>query len=112
MRRPLCRMSVWLRTLFLCVILAAGAVDLAPPAWAQSPGASAGTSATPQGGDLDNSYEYATDPTSREPSATSRYLAGAAVVAGAFVVGVIAAGTAVGGLVAAGAAGWFYATMP
>jgi hypothetical protein len=95
----------------LCMMLAALALPLggmsAPAAWAQSAGT--GSSDT-----IDNSAEYAMDPTmpSRAPSTAATLLTGAAIVGGAFVVGVAALGTATGGLLAAGAAAMLYATMP
>jgi hypothetical protein len=94
----------------LCMVLAALALPLggpwAPSAWAQA--TETGSSAT-----VDNSAEYAMDPTvaSRAPSTATTLLTGAAIVGGAFVAGVAALGTATGGLVAAGAAVWLYATM-
>jgi hypothetical protein len=73
------------------------------PSWAQSDEAPA----------VDNSAEYAFDPLpSRAPPMSTQLVAGAAVVAGAFVVGIVAAGTATGGLVAAGAAALLYAALP
>lgn len=100
------RLIAVLRAAILALALAVGGGPAA--AWAQQSGDTA-TAAGP----VDNGTEYAANPIpSREPPAATRYLAGAAVVAGAFVVGVVAAGTAAGGLVAAGAAAWLYAAMP
>lgn len=103
-------LGVLCRLVMLCAALAlplGGA--LAQGAWAQ---ATSDTGSSPAA--VDNSAEYAMDPSvpSRAPAMTTTLLAGAAIVAGAFVVGVAAVGTATGGLVAAGAAAWLYATMP